>query len=766
MELDRLVIADDLAYEPSGTGPETDDGDGGSTPTPTPSPTPTPNPTPTPAPDDGQDPYGGEPWSLPGRIEAENYDEGGEGVAYGDSDGSNNGGAYRDDAVDIQGAHDPTGGAYNVGWMEDGEYLEYTVSVPAGEFEMRARVAARNDAGELRARLGDTEVGTVPIPTTGGWQDWTTVTVGTVSVGEATEETLRLDVIGGDYNLNWFAFAETDGDGGDTPTPEPTPTPTPTPTPSPGDPAVDVGGELKTWHDVRITFNGPATSENSDPNPFLDYRLNVTFTGPSGQTYEVPGYYAADGNAAETGASSGRKWRVRFAPDEAGEWSYTASFREGDRVAVKRNGSAGSPTGFDGASGTFSVAESDKSGRDFRSKGMLANRGSHYYQFPDGTRWLKAGPDIPENFLAHDFDAHGGRRGALDYVADRGANCIYFLPNNVGGDGDDTWPHTEKYGAKTRYDNSKLGEWESLFEHAERRGILLHFQLAETESGNENYYDDGDLGPERKLFYRELIARFGHVCGIEWDIGEENDYGTTKRERFADYIDDVDPYDHVVTTHTHSGNDGTYDPLVGNDDFDATGFQGGWSRGRMADLVEEWRRKSSDSGVPWIVEVNEPQRIEADADDRDDGLPHGRIDKMWPLFMSGGGGFEWYVQYDGGGHGLDQEIDDFGRIEEALIWSGYLLDFFDRIPYWAMNANHGAVSNGDGYLLDGGDVVAVYLPDGDTVDVDVEDGQYDVTWFDPESGETESGGSIGGGSSTDLPSPPFSGDTAVILRRS
>jgi len=64
----------------------------------------------------------------------------------------------------------------------------------------------------------------------------------------------------------------------------------------------------------------------------------------------------------------------------------------------------------------------------------------HYYTFDDGNHWIKAGPDIPENFLAHDFDAHGGRKGALDYIADRGANCIYFLPNNVGGDGDDTWP--------------------------------------------------------------------------------------------------------------------------------------------------------------------------------------------------------------------------------------------------------------------------------------------------------------------------------------
>ena len=50
-----------------------------------------------------------------------------------------------------------------------------------------------------------------------------------------------------------------------------------------------VEGELKVWHNVTLSFDGPKTSEQATPNPFMDYRLDVTFTGPSGQQYAVPG---------------------------------------------------------------------------------------------------------------------------------------------------------------------------------------------------------------------------------------------------------------------------------------------------------------------------------------------------------------------------------------------------------------------------------------------------------------------------------------------
>ena len=68
-----------------------------------------------------------------------------------------------------------------------------------------------------------------------------------------------------------------------------------------GDGSVSISGELRRWHKVTLTLNGPSASETGTPNPFLNYRMNVTFTN-GGLTYTVPGYFAADGNAANSSA--------------------------------------------------------------------------------------------------------------------------------------------------------------------------------------------------------------------------------------------------------------------------------------------------------------------------------------------------------------------------------------------------------------------------------------------------------------------------------
>ena len=128
--------------------------------------------------------------------------------------------------------------------------------------------------------------------------------------------------------------------------------------------SVQPTGELKNCHTITITLDGPETRETADPNPFLDYRLDVSFSTGE-RYYVVPGFYAADGNAGETSATSGNKWRVHFTPDAAGMWTYSASFRTGDNVAISEDKNAGQPTGFDGARGTFTVRETDKSGNGF-----------------------------------------------------------------------------------------------------------------------------------------------------------------------------------------------------------------------------------------------------------------------------------------------------------------------------------------------------------------------------------------------------------------
>jgi hypothetical protein len=87
-------------------------------------------PTRTNTPTAGQSAYpSGTPWAIPGTIQAENYDLGGEGVAYHDTDTANNGGQFRTDSVDIESTSD-TGGGYNVGWTRTAEWIEYEIRAP------------------------------------------------------------------------------------------------------------------------------------------------------------------------------------------------------------------------------------------------------------------------------------------------------------------------------------------------------------------------------------------------------------------------------------------------------------------------------------------------------------------------------------------------------------------------------------------------------------------------------------------------------------
>ncbi|MBM4157090.1 MAG: DUF5060 domain-containing protein, partial [Lentisphaerae bacterium] len=143
-----------------------------------------------------------------------------------------------------------------------------------------------------------------------------------------------------------------------------------------GDGSVVVSGELKQWHKVTLTLDGPYAHErDTQPNPFTDVRLNVTFTHESGAPrYVVPGYFAADGNAAESGAVSGTKWRAHLSPDKAGRWTWEAQMSRGKHLAVGPAGDDVLPmvvAPVNAKSGEFTVAASDKTGRDFRAQGRL-----------------------------------------------------------------------------------------------------------------------------------------------------------------------------------------------------------------------------------------------------------------------------------------------------------------------------------------------------------------------------------------------------------
>ncbi|WP_299435497.1 glycosyl hydrolase family 8 [uncultured Aquimarina sp.] len=151
--------------------------------------------------------------TIPGTIEAEDYDDGGQGVAYNDSDSSNNGGQGRaNEGVDLQNTTD-NGGGTNVGWTANGEWLEYTIGdVTPGTYDIVLRVAStQNNSKSLALKLGTADLGSVAIPNTNGWQSWQNVLIENVQItSENTNQVLRLDISGGLYNINWMRFEQSD----------------------------------------------------------------------------------------------------------------------------------------------------------------------------------------------------------------------------------------------------------------------------------------------------------------------------------------------------------------------------------------------------------------------------------------------------------------------------------------------------------------------------------------------------------------------------
>ena len=175
-----------------------------------PPPDPTPiDPPPSGSGSGGSTPYTGTPYALPGTVQFENYDAGGEGVAYHDSTSGNSGGQYRSNSVDIGTSRD-TGGGYNIGWVHAGEWLKYTVKVTASAtYSLDLRVAQKGSGGTFHVEVdGVDKTGAIVAPNTGDWQVWKTVTKTGVALTAGTHVVrvvMDADGSGGSVaNFNWF----------------------------------------------------------------------------------------------------------------------------------------------------------------------------------------------------------------------------------------------------------------------------------------------------------------------------------------------------------------------------------------------------------------------------------------------------------------------------------------------------------------------------------------------------------------------------------
>ncbi len=606
-----------------------------------------------------------------------------------------------------------------------------------------------------------------------------------------------------------------------------------------GNGSVSISGDLKPWHKATLTLDGPFADERgTEPNPFTDYRMTVTFQHESGQPeYRVPGYFAADGAAGASSATSGTKWRAHLSPDKPGKWNWRLSFVSGKNVAVDDKAQGQPVAGCDGKSGTFEVGANDKQSPDFRALGRLEYVGKHYPRFAGtGDYFLKVGADSPETFLAYsDFDGTETKKvplktwkphvrdwkdgdptwkdgkgkgmiGAINYLSSKGVNSISFMPYNAGGDGDNVWPFIAR-DDKFHCDCSKLDQWGIVFEHAQTRGLFLHFKLQEQENDDNRLgaksddgkaptsLDGGKLGFERKLYLRELIARYGHLLALNWNLGEENTQSTAEQKDMAQYIADTDPYAHAIVVHTFPNKqDDIYTPLLGkNSALTGASLQNAWNAAHQR--THKWVTESAKAGKPWIVANDEqgPASLGVPPDAGYAGHDGVAIDKkgkgkgytahdirkltLWGTLTAGGAGVEYYFGYQLPQNDLNCE--DFRSRDKTWDYGRIALGFFrdQKLPVTEMTNRDELVGNPDHAntrfcLAKPGEVYVVYLPTGGSCDLDLTGvaGAFEVNWFNPRSGGPLQPGSlkqIKGGLAQSLGVPPADGteDWVVLVRK-
>ncbi|MBR6855578.1 MAG: carbohydrate-binding protein, partial [Fibrobacter sp.] len=149
---------------------------------------------------------------IPGKVEVENYDVGKSNRAYYDTDGDNQGKAYREDPVDIVqlDTADKSKG-YAIGYTAEGEWLRYTVNVAeTGTYEVKVNMATPSENAGVKLYIDGKAVTDDIIAKQNGENDWSTYSAVSAKTKEIEkgEHALKVEIVGNNVNVDWLEFCK------------------------------------------------------------------------------------------------------------------------------------------------------------------------------------------------------------------------------------------------------------------------------------------------------------------------------------------------------------------------------------------------------------------------------------------------------------------------------------------------------------------------------------------------------------------------------
>ncbi|MEM8713007.1 MAG: DUF5060 domain-containing protein, partial [Planctomycetota bacterium] len=337
--------------------------------------------------------------------------------------------------------------------------------------------------------------------------------------------------------------------------------------------------------------------------------------------------------------------------------------------------------------------------------------------------------------------------GALNYLGEVGVNSMYFMLMNLGGDGKDTHPFMSNGGGTDcplqggnfsslhtlNYDVARMDQWRTVFEHANDQGIMLQFLLAEQEACNIRWFGTHSVegGPRshmsvfRRLFMKQMVAQFGHLLAVRFNLCEENksvascasgaascgspavnstaQFTAAELDEMGRWIREWDDMDHPIGVHTVPNDTRLYSELLSLPQFPdwltATSLQIHGESGTgneyeaLVDIIEDlfaqagWNlpivndeQGSPTEGLSSQFESGAP--LTSTADDR-------RRRVLYDVLLSGGQlgyYFGYHSTSDGGG---DLRTEDFRTRGDALEQMGFARRLMEQLRVWEMDDRDG-----------------------------------------------------------------------------
>lgn len=433
-------------------------------------------------------------------------------------------------------------------------------------------------------------------------------------------------------------------------------------------------------------------------NPFKDVVLDATFNSPSGRKVAFFGFYDGDGN----GGQHGNVWKLRFMPDEAGEWSYACRFSDGMSAAEGRficvkDGARPGPFRVDGTRFVYPDKRTFQPRSYYYSEAFCGDRATlnkdieTFFPKKRGFNWCCTtfwqGPLLKSH-----------KWNALPF------NGFYPIR---GGD----------------YTVLDLKSWQyvdAVLDALEKRDVVWFNFDGFVPNVGGTMPDMQRLDFEaQKIYVRNAVARLAPYWNLVWNVAFEwQEFMKAEQvAQLVDYVHAIDPWKHPVTVHDQ-GRFRSGEEVMKNLHVDFVTLQ--YDAGRCGDALKAAVFVSPFTGKCPVY----AQEVTWEGPDKLDG--DGVRRGAWGVAMAGG-----IVNYA-------EQFDQVYGNGEGFRYVPVLLNLVDSLPWGRMESRNDLVGPGQLCFALEGEAYVVYAPSGGRVVLDLTKakGRFKAMWLDPQTGET------------------------------